>query len=51
MNVVTEELKQRITAIATKVRRYQGSVDSCGQNKLFEKNQRQLYRELDHEEE
>ena len=51
MNVVTEELKQRITAIAAKVRRYQGRVDSYRQNRLFEKNQRQFYRELNHEEE
>ena len=28
LNVVIEELKQRITAIAAKVRRYQGLVDS-----------------------
>ena len=28
LNVVIEELKQRITAIAAKVRRYQGRVDS-----------------------
>ena len=28
LNVVIEELKQRITAIAAKVRRYQGWVDS-----------------------
>ena len=28
MNVVVEELKQRITAIAAKIRRYQGRVDS-----------------------
>ena len=27
MNVVIEELKQRITAISAKVRRYQGRVD------------------------
>ena len=51
MNVVIEELKQRITAIAVKVRRYQGRVDSYGQNRLFENNQRQFYRELDEEEE
>ena len=50
-NVVIEELKQRITAIAAKVRRYQGRVDSYRQNRLFENNQRQLYRELDQEEE
>ena len=46
-----EELKQRITAIAAKVRRYQGWVDSYRQNRLFENNQRQFYWELDQEEE
>ena len=51
MNVVIEELKQRITAITAKVRRYQGRVDSHRQNRLFENNQRQFYRELDQEEE
>ena len=45
LNVAIEELKQR------KVRRYQGWVDSYRQNKLFENNQRQFYRELDQEEE
>ena len=47
LNVVTEELTQRITAIATKVRRNQGRVDSYRQNRLFENNQKQFYRELD----
>ena len=51
MNVVIEELKQTITAIAAKVRRYQGRVDSYRQNRLFENNQRQFYREVDEEEE
>ena len=50
LNVVIEELKQRITAIAAKVRRYQGWVDSYRQNRLFENNQRQFHRELDQEE-
>ena len=50
-NVVTEELKHRITAIAAKVRRYQGWVDSYRQNRIFENNQTQFYRELDQEEE
>ena len=49
LNVVTEELKQRITAIGVKVRRYQGRVDSYRQNRLFENNQTQFYRELDQE--
>ena len=47
LNVVIEELKQRITAIAAKVRRYQGRVDGYRQNRLFENNQTQFYRELD----
>ena len=51
MNVVNEELKQRITPILAKVSRYQGWVDSYRQNRLFENNQRQFYRELDQEEE
>ena len=51
LNVVIEELKQRITAIAPKVRRYQGRVDSYRQNRLFENNQRQFYRQLDQEDE
>ena len=34
LNVVIEELKQRITAIAAKVRRYQGWVDSYRQNTI-----------------
>ena len=51
MNVVIEELKQRITAIAAKVRKYQGRIGSYRQNRIFENNQRQFYRELDQEEE
>ena len=50
-NVVTEELKQRLTAIAANVRRHQGRVDSHRQNRLFENNQRKFYRELDQKEE
>ena len=42
--------RNRITAIAAKVRRYQGRVYSHRQNRLFENNQRQFYRELDQEE-
>ena len=35
LNVVIEKLKQRITAIAAKVRRYHRRVDSYRQNRLF----------------
>ena len=51
LNVLIKELKQRITAIAAKVGRYQGRVDGYTQNRLFENNKRQFYRELDQEEE
>ena len=44
-------MKQSITAIAAKVRRYQWRVDSYRQNRLFESNQTQFYSELDQEEE
>ena len=44
-------MKQIITAIAAKVGRYQGWVDSYRQNRLFGNNQRQFYRELDQEKE
>ena len=39
MNVVIEELKQILTAIAAEVRRYQGLVDSHRQTRLFENNE------------
>ena len=45
LNVIIEEMKLRITAIAAKIRKYQGRVDSYKQNRLFENNQRQFYRE------
>ena len=51
LNVVIEELKQRITAVAAKVIGYQKRVDRYRQNSLFENNQTQSYRELDQEEE
>ena len=50
MDVVIEKLQQRISAIVAKVRSYQGTIDSYRQNRLFENNQRQFYRELDQEE-
>ena len=46
LSVVIEELKQGIVAIAAKVRRYQKRVDKFRQNRLFQNNQRQFYREL-----
>ena len=53
LNVVIEELKQRITTFAAKVRRYLTTiwVYSHRKNRVFENNQRQFYRKLDREEE
>ena len=49
LGVVIEELKQRIVAIAAKVKRYQERVDRFRQNRMFQNNQRQFYRELNQE--
>ena len=53
LGVVIEELKQRIVAIAAKVRRHQEREDRLKQNKMFHKmfqnNQRQFYWELNQE--
>ena len=49
MGVITEELKQRIVAIAAKIRRYQERVDRFKQNRIihmFQNNTRQFHREL-----
>ena len=49
LSVVIEELKQRVVAIAAKVRRYQERVDRFRQNRMFQNYQRQFYRELNQE--
>ena len=49
LSVVIEELKQRVVAIAAKVRRYQERVDRFSQNRMFQNYQRQFYRELNQE--
>ena len=46
LGVVIDKLKQRIVAIAAKVRRYQERVDRFRQNRMFQDNQRQSYRDL-----
>ena len=42
-------MKQRIVAIAVKVRRYQERVDRFRQNRMFQNNQRQFYKEVNQE--
>ena len=49
LGVVIEELKQKIVAIAAKVKRYQEKVDRFRQKRMFHNNQRQFYRELNQE--
>ena len=49
LGVVVEELKQRILAIVAKVRRYQERVDRFRQNRMFQNNQMQFYREVNRE--
>ena len=51
MDVVPEQLKQRIVDIAAKVRRYQERIDKFRQNRMFQNNQRHFYRELSQERE
>ena len=47
MSVVKEEIKQRVKAKAAKVKRYDDRVRQFHQNRLFNINQRQLFKELD----
>ena len=49
MCIVIKELKQRIVAIAAKVRRYPERVDRFRQNRMFQNNQRQFYSEFSEE--
>ena len=47
MSVVKEEIKQRVKAKAAKVKRYDDRVGQFHRNRLFNINQRQLFKELD----
>ena len=40
VDVVIEELKQRITAKTAKLKRYEGRINQFRQNKLFQNNQK-----------
>ncbi len=45
--VVIEELKQRLTAKAAKIRRYEQRIHQYRQNRLFSTDQKRFYQELD----
>ena len=47
VDVAIEELKQRITAKAAKMKRYEGRINQFRQNKLFQNNQKTLFEELE----
>ena len=46
-NTVIEELKQRISAKTSKLKRYNSRVKQYQQNRTFKNNQKALYEELD----
>ena len=46
LSFVIQEMKQRIVAIAAKVKSYQERVDGFRENRMFQNNQRQLFREF-----
>ena len=45
--VVTEELKQRVTAVGEKIKRYESRREQCRQNRLFQSNQKRLFDMID----
>ena len=49
INLVIEELKQRLIAKKTKVKRYEQRISQFRQNQLFQVNQKQVYKDLNGE--
>ena len=47
ITTVIEELKQRVTAKAAKITRYENRTKQFGHNRLFEENQRRFYSEIE----
>ena len=47
LNVVIEELKQRIIAISAKIKRYEGRINQYQQNRMFTNNQKMLFEKLE----
>ena len=48
--MVIEELKQRVTAKAAKIRRYESRIDQFKQNRLFQNNLMRLFEKLEGQE-
>ena len=49
INLVIKELKQRLIAKKTKVKRYEQRISQFRQNQLFQVNQKQVYKDLNGE--
>ena len=49
INLVIEELKQRLIAKKTEVKRYEQRISQFRQNQLFQVNQKQVYKDLNGE--
>ena len=49
LGVITDELKWKIVPIVAKFWRYQERVEMFRQNRMFQNNRRQFYRELNQE--
>ena len=49
INLVIEELKQRLIAKKMKVKKYEQKISQFRQNQLFQVNQKQVYKELNRE--
>ena len=49
INLVIEELKLRLIAKKTKVKRYEQRISQFRQNQLFQVNQKQVYKDLNGE--
>ena len=49
INLVIEELKQRLIAKKTEVKRYEQRISQFRQNQLFQVNQKQVYKDLNEE--
>ena len=50
IEVVIEELKQRVVAKAAKVKRYEGRVEQYRQNRMYQSNQKRLFERLENKE-
>ena len=49
INLVIKDLKQRLIAKKTKVKRYEQRISQFRQNQLFQVNQKQVYKDLNGE--